>query len=116
QGCIDGDELATRVEATLGHRVFAPPRAAEVDTTVRGYAAADPPGRGWIAVVEVRRAGTPPLRRELRLRATDCHQLDDAIVLVVALMVDVSGGGSSALPLDIGKTHHRVLVSVGPDV
>jgi hypothetical protein len=116
QGCIDQDELATRVESTLGHRVFASSGSAEVGTTVRGYAAADPPGRGWIAVVEVRRGDAPPLRRELRLGAADCHQLDDAIVLVVALMVDVSGGGSSALPLDIGRAPRRVTVSVGPDI
>jgi hypothetical protein len=116
QGCIDRDELATRVEATLGHRVFARLGADGVGATVQGYAAADPPGHGWIAVVEVQRKEAPPLRRELRLRAADCHQLDDAIVLVVALMVDVSGGGSSALPLDIGSTSHRVSVSVGPDL
>jgi hypothetical protein len=116
QGCIDRDELASRVEATLGHRVFGERSAGAVGTVVRGYAVADPPGRGWIAVVEVRRGETAPLRRELRLKASDCHQLDDAIVLVVALMVDVSSGESSALPLDIGRAPHRVSVSVGPDL
>jgi hypothetical protein len=114
EACIGREEVATRVEKTLGHRVFARPGDEPAAATLHGHVGADAAGRGWIAVVEVRRADKAPLRRELRLSARDCRQLDDAIVLVVALMVDASE--FSPLPLTIAGAAPTISVSLGPDV
>jgi hypothetical protein len=111
--CIDRRTLADKVESTLGHSVFATQRATEGAAIVQGRAGPDAAGRGWMAVVEVRRAGTPPLRRELLVNASDCRQLDEAIVLVVALLVDAASPTAPAL---IVTSQPPTSVSIGPDL
>jgi hypothetical protein len=110
--CIDRQDLVDKVEATVGHRTFVP--AGRGDTTVRGTVGPDPAGRGWLAVVEARRAGAAAFRRELALNAFDCRQLDEAMVLVVALMVDSAEPEAPALTIPVAPP--SAAVSIGPDV
>jgi hypothetical protein len=84
--CIEGAELARRVEATLGR----PVRASDEPGPVNLQGEVKPLGSGWIAVVDVRGTGPSPLRREVALDAPDCRQLDEALTLVVALMADAA--------------------------
>jgi hypothetical protein len=89
QDCIDGRELSSRVEAVVGRTVFAPGAAdADGPTVVAGTAGPAPDGNGWQAIVEARANGSVVMRRQVGVRGPDCHQLDEAVVLVIALMVD----------------------------
>jgi hypothetical protein len=109
---MDGSELARRVEGIIGRRAFVP--AGQGSTIVVGTAGPAPGGRGWLAVVEARSAGTTPTRRELGVDSPDCRQLDEAIVLVVALMVDSTE--PQVMPLRIPAPPERPSVSIGLDV
>jgi len=124
EACIDGSQVADRVGSTLGHRVSlerhthagpgAPADRGEGDAViVQGQVGPDTAGRGWLAVVQVHRPGMPPLRRELAVDAPDCHQLDEAIVLVVALLVDAVSPTAPAL---IVSARAPTSVSIGPDL
>jgi hypothetical protein len=87
--CIDGADLASKVQATLGRPVLqGTGEAANGAVTLEGEV--KPLGAGWIAVVDVRAVGASALRREVALDAPDCRQLDEALVLVVALMADAA--------------------------
>ncbi len=126
--CIDGRELAPKVEATLGRPVSlrtaeagsaASPQSVALDGVLQGQVQPRPDGRGWIAVVEVRRANTATLRREVTLEAPDCRQLDEAIVLVVALMAEAAQPGRSSPPPPASPPVHspfRPVIAFGPDV
>jgi hypothetical protein len=125
--CIDGRELAARVEATIGRSV----RAGSPDGLAGGRSAADaegspadatplrldgqvlPLGHGWIAVVQVQGAG-PTLRREVTLDVTDCRQLDEALVLVVALMAEAAVPSARRLTLPVRAS--PASVGIGHDV
>ncbi len=118
EACIDAGELATKVEATIGRPVGV---LSAVDA---GAPATDagplrlagqvlPLGSGWIAVVEVRTAG-PTLRREVTLDAADCRQLDEALVLVVALMTEAAVPSAPRLTLPVRSA--SAAVGIGPDV
>jgi hypothetical protein len=115
--CIDTGELAARVGATIGRPVLAlssadagtPPSDA-APPRLDGHV--QPVGSGWIAVVEVRSAG-PALRREVALDAPDCRQLDEALVVVVALMAEAVVPTAPRLPLPVREP---VSVGIGPDL
>jgi hypothetical protein len=118
--CIASGELAARVEATIGRPVLAlgPANADASEPSVgagplRLAGEVKPLGRGWIAVVEVRVVGQA-LRREVALDAPDCRQLDEALVLVVALMAE------AALPtaprLTLPPREPSASVGIGPDL
>jgi len=109
EGCIDRATLADKVEQIVGHGVFARERS---DATIRGTIGPGPGGRGWLAVVEARSEGTT-LERELTLSAADCRELDEALVLVVALMVDSS---EKRAPLALPAPAERTAVAIGPEV
>jgi len=115
--CIDGRRLASEVEATLGRRVVLSRDGADRPDAAHGRIAPAPAGRGWIAVVEVGRAGTEPLHRELALNAADCRALDETLVLVVALLLDATAPPREARPLTIAPAAEAATVSatVGPD-
>lgn len=108
--CIDRAAVVERVEKTVGHHVFVP--AGKGDATLFGRVGPAPRG-GWLAVIEERSAGEITFRRELMLGSADCRRLDEAIVLVVALMVDSTG---SAAPLSIPAPEEPIRVALGPDV
>ncbi len=109
--CLDRDSLVAKVEETIGHLVFASGRPSE--TLIDGSIGRGPRGSGWLAVVEARRAGATAFRRELALDGPDCHRLDEAIVLVVALMVD---SARQAAPLAIRAAPESQAVAIGADV
>ena len=71
-----------------------------------------PLGRGWLAVVEVRSAGEA-LRREVALDVTDCRQLDEALVVVVALMAEAATPTAPRLTLPVRPP--SASVGIGPD-
>jgi hypothetical protein len=116
--CIDGGELAAKVEATIGRPVRAlPPGEGEAPLSDASPLRLDgqvlPLGRGWIAVVQVRALG-PTLRREVTLDAPDCRQLDEALVLVVALMAEAALPGAPRLTLPVRPPPSSV--GIGPDL
>jgi hypothetical protein len=113
EACIDAGELARRVEATLGRsvRVAAAPSSEPEVVRLGGQVA--PLGSGWLAVVEVRAAG-PALRREVALDVADCRQLDEDIVLVVALMADAAVPSTPRLTLALRPV--TASVAIGPDM
>jgi hypothetical protein len=108
--CIDRPALVERVERTVGRRVFVEQGRGEA--TLQGRIGPRPHGEGWLVVLEERSAAEPPFRRELAIAASDCRRLDEAIVLVVALMVDST---QSATPLSIPAPPEPVAVALGPD-
>jgi hypothetical protein len=120
ESCIDGVELSQRVQATIGRPVRAvstshdgeegAPEAVEV---LDGSVVPLPSG-GWIAVVDVRGAQAASLRREVTLDAPDCRALDEAIVLVVALMADAPLPRPPALVVPLRRA--SVALAMGPDV
>jgi hypothetical protein len=116
ESCIERQELAARVEAIVGRRTFLPAGTQGGDSTlVAGQVGPDAEGRGWLAVIEARRAGATPLRRNLGLISSDCRQLDEAIVLVVALMVDSGDTGAPTPVLRIPQAPQPVRVAVAVD-
>jgi hypothetical protein len=113
--CIGQDELSEKVQAAVGRPALVRAREGQrSDALVRGNVGRETSGRGWIAVIEVRRGDAPPLRRELALEAPECRQLDEAIVLVVALLLD--SAASSPPPLTIESPAPAISVSIGPDL
>jgi hypothetical protein len=112
EACIEGGELARRVEATLGRRVRAVEAPSSDVDAVQLRGDVTPLARGWLAVVEVSAAG-PALRREIALDAEDCRQLDEDIVLVVALMADAAVPRAPRLTLPVHAP--SASVAIGPD-
>jgi hypothetical protein len=82
--CIDASALMAAVDARLGRSVFTQQEPAIViEAHVR------PIERGWNVAISVRAPdGTMTGQRELEEPASDCRALDDALVLVLALIVD----------------------------
>jgi hypothetical protein len=109
--CIPRQELSSRVEATIGHRVFANEGEASVHGTIGPSAAG-----GWLAVVELRHEGRPPVRRELSLATGDCRAFDEALVLVVALMVDTTASGPARMAIAPPREPASVSVGLGMTV
>ncbi len=110
EACLDRPALVQKLQETLGHRTFV--QSGQVATVIHGTVGPGPSG-GWLAVVEARSAGQTTFRRELALGASDCHRLDEAIVLVVALMVDST---EPEAPLAIPPPPEGPAVGIGPDV
>jgi hypothetical protein len=110
ESCIDRRSLVARVEETVGRSTFV--KQGQGDTVIHGTIGPGPRG-GWLAVVEARSAEAIAFRRELAYGASDCRGLDEAIVLVVALMVD---SAEHAAPLAIPAAAQPPAVAIGPDV
>jgi hypothetical protein len=109
--CLDRGSLVVKVEETIGRSVFA--SGVSSGTLIEGTVGPGPRGGGWLAVVEARSAGTTAFRRELALQGSDCRRLDEAIVLVVALMIDST---KSEAPLAIRAAPEVPTVAIGADV
>ena len=110
--CIERPALVERVERTVGRHVFV--AAGHGDSTLVGHIGAGPLGQGWLAVVEARKGGETTFRRELAMGGSDCRRLDEAIVLVVALMIDSTQSGGA--PLALPEPAEPIRVAIGPDV
>ncbi len=80
--CIDALTLAARIEALTGP-VFVPPS----EYLIEGHIEARP--GGWSMRVTIAGNGRTPTReREVEYRAADCRSFNDAIVFVIALLID----------------------------
>ena len=84
EACIDAPALIAAVETRLGYHVFG-----ETDAAVIIEAHVQPKASGWHVAIAVRRSdGTLLGMRELDERLADCRVLDEALVLMIALIVD----------------------------
>jgi hypothetical protein len=94
--CIGAAELARRVEARLGRPALVAPSQAELSVEGRVEVR---PGGGWRATVAVARAGGELLsERLIETRQRSCRALDDALVLVIALLIDPDGAPAAGPP------------------
>src|SRR5688572_24899885 len=85
ESCIDAQMLATAVEERLGRVVFA--EQATPAVIIEAHVARAT--AGWHVAIAVRSADGKPLgARELDEPAADCRALDEALSLVIALIVD----------------------------
>ena len=109
--CIDRPALVHKLEATVGERRVQP--VEQADTAIHGTVGPTPDGRGWMAVIDARRGDGSAFQRRLSIDGLDCRELDEAIVLVVALMVDSAEG--QAPPLKVASRPPASTVSVGVD-
>ena len=95
-GCAERSVLAARVTRRLGHPAFVPD--AQADDHIVGRVERRG-GGGWIATVEVRdAAGDVVGRRTLAEDDARCGALDEAIELVLALMLDPNADLSAPSP------------------
>jgi len=107
--CITAHELAQRVEARLGHATFV--SAAQADLFVD--ARVDRAGRGWRATVAASRANGEHVGvRKLETASSDCHSLDEDLVLVVALVIDPRATASPPAPAPVHRETIYVPVAV----
>ena len=84
EACIDAPALTAAVEARLRNRVFG-----ETDAAVIIEAHVQTMTPGWHVAIAVRRDdGTLIGKRELDERSPNCRVLDEALVLMIALIVD----------------------------
>jgi Outer membrane protein beta-barrel domain len=96
--CIASRDLATGVERSLKRRVFV--SAARADRYVEGRVGPRL-GGGWTAAVQIADAKGRILgTRELMSDGPNCRDLDDAITLSVALMIDSNLSVPPADPLE----------------
>jgi hypothetical protein len=85
ESCVAGVELARTVEAKLGRPVFVP--ASSADVAVEGHVAPEPSG-GFVATLALTSSTGAVLgRRELTAK-TSCREMDEALVLVLSLLID----------------------------
>ena len=94
EACIDAPALIAAVETRLGYHVFG-----ETDAAVIIEAHVQPKATGWHVAIAVRRDdGTLIGMRELDERLPDCRVLDDALVLMIALIVDPDAATRAPAP------------------
>lgn len=97
--CIDKSEIVDKVEYTLGQPVFVQPEQSTFD--ISGSVGPGAGEQGWI--VRIKAHGSPGREqnvRELTTDSPDCRQLDDAIALVIALLVDEAVSLGQALRIE----------------
>jgi hypothetical protein len=110
--CIDRPALVHRIDATVGgHRLRGPGDPAE--TAIRGTVGPASDARGWLAVIEARRPDGTAFQRRLEHEGMDCRDLDEAIVLVVALMMDSAESEAPALRVASRPRPSSVTVGAG---
>ena len=86
EGCLGTRALAEAVEARLGRQVFV--SAARAEVAVEGQIERGPAG-SWRATIAVAGEGGRILgTRELVRDAASCRELDEQLVLVIAVMID----------------------------
>src|SRR5690606_39206062 len=84
EACMNSQELAQAVEARLGRSVFV--SASQGELAVQGHVRKESPG--FLVTLTVSRAdGSITGKRELG-PSKDCRDLDEALVLVIALLLD----------------------------
>ncbi|HUS65807.1 MAG TPA: hypothetical protein VMZ28_14750 [Kofleriaceae bacterium] len=94
EACLGAAELARRGEERLGRAALVTPSQAELSVEGRVEPRS---GGGWRATVAVARAGGELLsERVIETREPRCSALDDAVVLVIALLIDPEGAPAAA--------------------
>ncbi len=95
QSCIDAAALRIAVEARLRRRVFVDADVAPV--VIEAHIA--PASAGWHVAIAVRDgAGAALGARELDDPAPECRSVDDALALIIALIVDPDAATRAAPP------------------
>ena len=95
--CIGTRALAQAVEARLGRPVFV--SAAHADLAVEGQIERGPTGE-WRAAISIEDEGGHALgTRDLRSGSASCHDLDEQLALVIAVMIDPDAAFRPATPL-----------------
>jgi hypothetical protein len=86
EGCLGTRALAEAVEARLGRQVFV--SAARAEVAIEGQIERGPAG-AWRASIALAGEGGRVLgTRELLREAASCRELDEQLVLVIAVMID----------------------------
>jgi hypothetical protein len=85
EGCIDPRRLAERVQQLTGPVIVDPARA---DLSIEAHVEAPAPARFEVRVSATRRDGAPRGTRTLSHEGRDCRALDDAVVFVIAVLID----------------------------
>jgi hypothetical protein len=93
--CIDGGALAAAVSGQLGRPAFAPDLDAEL--VARGRVAKSESGRHRAEVVLSTRGGEPLGARTLESDNLDCRSLDEALAVMLAMILNVRRADVPAL-------------------
>ena len=93
--CIDGAALAAAVSGQLGRPAFAP--GADAELVARGRVEKSDSGRHRAEVVLSTRGGEPLGVRTLDSDNNDCHSLDEALAVMLAIMLNVRRADVPAL-------------------
>jgi hypothetical protein len=92
EGCIPARQLAEAVEKVLGRAVFSPASRAEISVEGRVERLQAP--TRWKAILRITdEQGAVVGDRELETRGADCHEMDEALAFVIALMIDPDAAG-----------------------
>lgn len=94
EACIGAGELARRVEQRLGRSALVAP--SQADRSVEGRVAGRSGGRWRATVALARRDGVILSERSIETAEVDCRALDEALVLVIALLIDPDGSPAAA--------------------
>lgn len=94
EGCLDARSARTAVESALGGPVS---DELAVEATVGGVSGA------WRAAIEVRGRDGVARSREVTSEDEACQRLDDAVVVVSALLIDEARAASPPTPLAIDR-------------
>jgi hypothetical protein len=94
--CIDGDELAASVSRQLGRPAFAS-HGADAELVARGRVGEGDGGRPRAEVVLSTRGGEPLGVRTLASDNNDCRSLDEALAVMLAIMLNVRRADVPAL-------------------
>lgn len=96
QGCVDGRELARRVESKLRRATFGAPRDAEL--IIEG--SAERRGDGYRAELRTYDAEGKALgSREVLSDRSSCDELSETVAVVLAVMIDPAGALNPSAPL-----------------
>jgi len=94
QGCLSAQDLRLRVEQHLGSGSF----ATEARTHIEGLV--EKVDEHWVARLWIQKVGSPsrPNPRVITSEASECHSLDEAIVLAALLAIDPTAALGPRLP------------------
>lgn len=108
EACVDSQKVQMAVERRLGRPAFAAhgEHLAHIEVRLRRLPAAD----RWHATIVVARLGKVLGRREVEQAGTDCGELEEALHLVLALVIDAIPDWETRLTTP-GAIEHESLAS-----
>jgi hypothetical protein len=110
QQCISANELESELVARMGYNPFVGPPRQWIEAAV-----AERDGYFEVQLFERDQAGHTLGTRELREKGPDCHKLDEAIVLAIALIIDPNVQLSPASRTPPSPPTLSSAVASGPD-